>query len=209
MMTNLPAIDISERLIHGSLLKCVDGRWSTQDNPDLTGTQLLALTTAKAIQHWQSKEPIETLVDTGEGLPDIDELNATIPRSDWELGFDGQPRPPWQRQYVVYLLDASDASIFTFGNGTIGARIAWDHLVDRVSWMRALRGVNVFPLVTLDSKTMKTQFGTKLRPEFTIMDWRDLGGSGNPVLESAPQRAIGKPVRTPSTAEKLDDDIAF
>ena len=63
----LPAIDTSERLIHGSLLKCVDGRWSTQDDPDMTGTQLLALTTAKAIQRWQLKEPVETVVDTGTG----------------------------------------------------------------------------------------------------------------------------------------------
>ena len=104
-MMNLPTIDTSERLIHGSLLKCVDGRWSTQDDPDMTGTQLLALTTAKAIQRWQLKEPVDTVVDTGTGLPDIDELNATIPRTEWELGLDGQPRPPWQRQYVVYLLD--------------------------------------------------------------------------------------------------------
>ena len=86
----LPAIDTSERLIHGSLLKCVDGRWSTQDDPDMTGTQLLALTTAKAIQRWQLKEPVDTVVDTGAGLPDIDELNATIPRTEWELG----PRRP-------------------------------------------------------------------------------------------------------------------
>jgi hypothetical protein len=72
-MMNLPTIDTSERLIHGSLLKCVDGRWSTQDNPEMTGRQLLALTTAKAIQRWQLKEPVETVVDTGTGLPDIDD----------------------------------------------------------------------------------------------------------------------------------------
>jgi hypothetical protein len=212
----LPAIDTSERLIHGSLLKCVDGRWSTQDVPDMTGHQLLALSTAKAIQRWQNKEP-EIIVDSGTGLPDVDELNATIPRTQWELGLDGQPRPPWQREYAVYLLDVSDASIYTFANGTVGARIAWERLVDRVSWMRALRGAAVFPLITLDSRPMKTQFGTKLRPEFSITDWRDLGSTGNPALESTPQRAIegktaapvGKPVKAPTTAETLDDDIPF
>jgi hypothetical protein len=213
----LPAIDTSERLIHGSLLKCVDGRWSTQDDPDMTGTQLLALTTAKAIQRWQLKEPVDTVVDTGAGLPDIDELNATIPRTEWELGLDGQPRAPWQRQYVVYLLDTSDASIFTFANGTIGARIAWERLVDRVSWMRALRGAAVFPLITLDSRPMKTQFGIKQRPEFAITDWRDLGSTVNPALESTPPRAIegktaapvGTPVKTPTAAEALNDKIPF
>ena len=199
-MTNLPTIDTSERLIHGSLLKCVDGRWSTQDDPDMTFHQLLALTTVKAIQRWQLKEPIESVVDTGAGLPDIDELNAKIPRTEWELGLDREPRPPWQRQYVVYLLDASDASIFTFANGTIGARMAWERLVDRVSWMRALRGTAVFPLITLDSRPMKTQFGTKLRPEFSITDWRDLGGTGKPALESTPPRAIEARQRHPSAS---------
>jgi hypothetical protein len=212
-MMNLPTIDTNERLIHGSLLKCVDGRWSTQDDPDMTGTQLLALTTAKAIQRWQLKEPVDTVVDTGTGLPDIDELNAKIPRAEWEAGLDGQPRPPWQRQYVVYLLDTSDASLFTFANGTIGARMAWERLVDRVSWMRALRGAAVFPVVALESRPMKTQFGTKQRPEFSIIDWRDLGGTGgtgNPALESTPPRAIeGKPVKAPTTAETLDDEIPF
>lgn len=218
-MMNLPTIDTSERLIHGSLLKCVDGRWSTQDNPEMTGHQLLALTTAKAIQRWQLKEPVETVVDTGTGtgLPDIDELNGKIPRTEWEAGLDGQPRAPWQQQYVVYLLNTSDASLFTFANGTIGARIAWERLVDRVNWMRALRGTAVFPLVILDSRPMKTKIGTKLRPEFSITDWRDLSGTGRPALEGTPPRAIegkpaapaGKPVKAPTTTEALDDEIPF
>jgi hypothetical protein len=212
---NLPTIDTSERLIHGPLLKCIDGRWSTQDGPDLTGHQLLALATANAVQRWHLKEPPDTIVDSGAGLPDVDELNAKIPRAEWEPGLDGQPRPPWQRQYVVYLLDTADASLFTFANGTVGAKIAWERLRDRVSWMRALRGTAVFPLVTLDSRPMKTKIGTKLRPEFSITDWRDLGGPGNPALESAPPRVleaktaapVGKTIK--AATESLDDEIPF
>jgi hypothetical protein len=181
----------------------------------------LALTTAKAIQRWQSKEPVETIVDAGTGLPDIDALNAQIPRDEWEPGLDGQPRPPWQKQFVVYLLDASDASLFTFANGTTGARIAWERLVDRVSWMRALRGVGVLPLITLEARAMKTQFGTKMRPEFSITDWRDLGVAGPAIAQQQPPRAIeaktaavkpkpvGKPVNRPTPAELLDDEIPF
>ncbi|MCG2625605.1 hypothetical protein L6654_03130 [Bradyrhizobium sp. WYCCWR 13023] len=208
-MTNLPTIDFTERLIHGSLLKCTDGRWSTQDQEDMTGKQLVALLPIKAIQRWRSNEPVETLVDTGEGLPNVADLNAAIPRSEWQPGLDGQPRPPFQLQYVVYLLDEADASIFTFANGTAGAHIAWKRLVERLSWMRALRKSIVYPLVVLDRKTMKTDWGPKLRPEFTIKDWRYLGGSGGPPLEGRPPDLIGKPVKTPSTAEELQDDIPF
>ena len=49
----------------------------------------------------------------------------------------------------------------------------------------------------------------QLRPEFSINGWRDLGSTGNPAIESAPQRAIGNPVKTPSASEELDDDIPF
>src|SRR6187397_267449 len=90
MMMNLPTIDTSERLIHGSLLKCVDGRWSTQDGPDMTGRQLLALTTAKAIQRWLLKEPSETIVDSGAGLPDVDEAQRQDPTGRMGAG----PRRP-------------------------------------------------------------------------------------------------------------------
>jgi hypothetical protein len=211
MSTHLPVIDTSERLIHGSLLKCVDGRWSTQDDPDLSSSQLLALTTAKAIQRWQNKEPIESIVDSGQGLPDVDVLNAKIPRAEWEPGLDGQPRPPWQKQYVVYLLNLADASIYTFANSTVGARIAFERLADRVSWMRAIKGADVFPLVTLNSKPMKTKMGVKRRPEFTISDWRDLsGGPAQRAIDARPATArIGKPVKAPTSAEMLDDEIPF
>ena len=215
---NLPTIDTSERLIQGSLLKCVDGRWSTQDGPDLSGKRLLALTTAKAIQRWQLKEPVETMVDANAELPDVDELNSKIPRAEWEPGLDGQPRPPWQLQYVAYLLDTSDASLFTFANGTVGARIAWEGLFNRVAWMRALRGAPVFPVVALESRPMKTKVGIiKLRPEFSIKDWSDLGSDGNPAIESTPPRAIetkkaiptSKPVTPSAITEGLDDEIPF
>jgi hypothetical protein len=101
----------------------------------------------------------------------------------------------------VLLLDPSDASIYTFANGTTGAQIAWERLVDRVSWMRALRGATAFPLIKLDSRSMKTQFGTKLRPEFSIADWRDLGRTDKPAIEATTTAPVGKPINAPTTAE--------
>ncbi len=220
-MINLPTIDTSERLIHGSLLKCVDGRWSTQDTPDMTGRQLLALTTAKAIQRWQLKDPVETVVDAGTGLPDIEELNAKIPRAEWEPGLDGLPRPPWQLQYVVYLLDPVrriDLHLRQLDS--------WrEHRLGAFGRSRCLgcgrsRKLICFPLVLLDSKSMKTKMGVvKQRPEFTIIDWSDL--SGGPAIAQQQQRAIeakpatakpapvGKPVKAPPTTETPDDEIPF
>jgi hypothetical protein len=64
---------------------------------------------------------------------------------------------------------------------------------------------------------MKTKVGPKLRPEFSIADWRDLNSTGTPAIESTPPRAIegktaapvGSPVSTPTTAETLKDNIPF
>ena len=71
--------------------------------------------------------------------------------------------------------------------------------------MRALRGEKVVPVVTLDAKPMPTKFGQKMRPEFTIIEWRDLGGlqaTTVPAIEH-----LGRPVKPASTEEELDDEV--
>ena len=138
------------------------------------------------------------------------------PEGAWELGLNGEPKPPWQLNFVVYLLDVSDASLRTFANSTVGARIAYERLTDRVAWMRSLRGATVLPLVKLDAKPMKTKVGTKQRPEFTIIDWRDMSGAPGVVQQATPRAigprpvaSIGKPVKAPSASEMIDDEIPF
>ena len=105
---------------------------------------------------------------------------------------------------VVYLLDPETATVFTFINNTKGAEIAVERLKHRVKLMRALRGNRVVPVVKLDSKPMPTQFGVKQRPEFTILEWRELGGapSAVPVIEQ-----IGEPVKPVSLKEEMNDSV--
>jgi hypothetical protein len=210
---NLPAVvgddgfdnaDNADRLIQGSIIRCVDGVWSARDGSDLPSV-LIALATTEAVQRWENQKPAETIVrQTGQSLPDINTLNAKIPKKKWEAGLDGQPRAPWVLQYIVYLLDPRDASVFSYINSTAGARIAVRELKDKVAMMRKLRGVNVVPLIELSAKPMKTQFGMKQRPFFKIIDWRDLGGSQTavPAIEHA-----GKPVEPVSTEEFLNDEL--
>jgi hypothetical protein len=171
-----------KRLLHGTLLKCVDGRW--RDNDGLEPPEhLLAIGTVRALQRWYEQKPIDTIIETAdEPLPDHEELNAQIPQSEWETGLDGNPRPPWQLNFAVYLLDGATAEMYTFVNSTTGARIAFERLNDKLDTMRFLRGENVVPLVALDGRPMKTAFGTKMRPEFTVVDWTDLA----PQIASGP-----------------------
>jgi len=226
-MKDLPTKE-KPRVIQGVILKCVDGRWEDKDGLTPPDT-LLAMGTARCAQCWKEQQPVDTVVETAdEPLPDVDDLNAQIPVEDWEKGLDGKPRPPWQVQYIVYLLNADTGDVWTFINSTTGARIAYERLKDRFQWMRQLRGNSIAPIVKLDSRPMKTAFGTKLRPEFTVLEWRDLGGGspgtlqiehqGAPVTEdaratSAPaappeqQKKVGKPVKPITLLEELNDDL--
>lgn len=210
----------SDRIIQGSIIRCVDGHWSDRDGVSFPPeTKMLALATAMALQHWKNQQPIKTIVkQPNKPLPDLEELNAKIPKKEWELGLDDEPRPPWVRQHIVYLLDPADAGLFTFINGTMGAEIAVDRLKSKVIWMRQLRGSNVVPLVKLDSKPMKTRFGQKKRPEFTILDWRQLGGELKKDVSPAriehqqqkphPDDCAGlQPVEPVSLAEEMNDGI--
>jgi hypothetical protein len=207
------------------ILKCVDGRWMDGDGLTPAG-EVLAAATTTGLQCWGNKDLLDEIVEQpGQPLPNVDELNAQIPKKEWGLGLDGKPRPPWQFNWVAYLIDLTSATKYTFLNSTTGAKIAVTRLADRMQTMCILRGPGVRPLVKLDSRPMKTEFGQKMRPEFTILDWRDFGeasggflpGGGRPMLESPkrpearPQDAKkappGKPVKPVSVSEEIDDGL--
>jgi hypothetical protein len=181
--------DPNDRLIQGTLLKCVDGVWTA--GGAAAPKQLLALATVTALQLWKLQKPVNTIVKRpGHPWPHIDDLNAEIPEEDWEVGLDGQPRAPWQKQFVVYLLEPNTAENFTFANGTAGANQAVQNLKNAVKGMRLLRGDHVVPLVELQSRPMKTKFGTKQRPHFHVIEWRNLDGGFTLPSGGEPQLAL-------------------
>jgi hypothetical protein len=195
--TSLPAIAgngfddsaFGNRVIQGTVVKCVDGRWADRDGLKLPA-QLIVLGITSCIQRWQNKMPVETIrKEADKPLPDAKELNAAIPQDEWEAGPDGELRPPWQHQNVVYLIDPVSAAVYTFISATVGAAIATERLNSQVRMMRMLRGESVVPLVQLDSRPMKTRFANKLRPEFTVLEWRHMGGEGAAAIEHKPSQA--------------------
>jgi hypothetical protein len=193
-----PATD--DRIIQGVLIKCVDGNWRDRDKQPVP-SKMMALTTFTVVQRWQNNKPEPTIDGRVSPLPDVNKLNAAIPESEWEKGKDGKPRPPWQRQEAVYLLDEATAQKYTFASGTIGAQIAVEKLRDRVRSMRMLRGAKVLPVVELDNAPMKTRHGEKLRPEFKVASWCKIGDrKATPAIEH---------VKPPTVAEELSDDIPF
>jgi hypothetical protein len=209
MTTNLPANpqsdgwddrDESGRIVRGTLIKCTDGIWTKAGeteplSPDL---RLLAASTITILQHWFDNKPVQTIIkQAGVPLPDIDELNSRIPETEWEDGLDGNPRPPWQLQRIVYFIDPVTMAQYTFASGTFGARIAVEALKDAIYWRRAIEGPGIVPLIRLSAVPMKTRFGRKMRPDFVVDSWRNLGGKdGGPTPVEGPQ--------PPRQLEKVD-----
>jgi hypothetical protein len=212
-VANVPVIvddgfdnDQEDRLIRGSIARCVDGAWKDSDGNSIPpDSRLVAWATTECLQRWEDKRPARTIVKKpGIPLPDVDELNAEIPQREWETGIDNKPRPPWGRQVIVYLLDAATGAELTFISGTTGAAIAVERLRRQTGNMRMLRGARVVPVVTLGSKLMQTNFGSRLRPEFVIQEWREFGAQ-SPAIASE----IGKKIAPPSRREEMNDEVPF
>jgi hypothetical protein len=211
---NLPATNggSDNRFIKGERLKFVDGRWSSAHGGKFDETtRFLVFGTKKAAQMWEDGVPT-VIPETPDTPLDVDAMNEAVPREAWVQGkFDSEPKPPWTEVRAVYLTRIPDCSPFTFVSGTKGTAIAVGRLHDRIETYQALRGANAVPIVSLESKSMKTAWGEKLRPEFVVQDWRTLGGSQHAQIEHkpAPQGDVGEPVEPISTAEELNDEINF
>jgi hypothetical protein len=179
--------DASNRVVHGDMFKCVDGVWTYRNGLPVPKKRFLLTSTATIIQKWEDGSPVETIWKRpGQPFPDVDELNAAIPQSEWEEGIDGSPKPPHQLERVVYLIDEATAERFTFVSGTTGAEIAVRDLRQRVQDKRFMCGEGVLPIVEFGCKPMKTKYGQKLRPEFVIVDWRDAGGNAQQLKDVTP-----------------------
>jgi hypothetical protein len=191
------------RLIHGLLSKCNDGQWKDADGLPLP-SKMLVFGIDRVLRCWGADHALLDYVveQPGEPLPDVDELNRQIPQEEWGSDLNNQPRPPWERCWRVFLLDLETASVYTFINGTTGARIAAERLKDRIKWMREIRGAAVVPIVQLDSRPMKTKFGPKMRPEFTVIEWRERSVKHDaPLIEHQPDatEALGERLRDAKT----------
>jgi hypothetical protein len=186
----------SDRTIKGTQRVGNDAQhWRDRDGQKAPA-QLLVVGVDAILQRWLEGLP---QVIRDKPLPNPDDLNAAIPVSEWEIGIDGQKRPPWADTAVVYFIDPNTGAFYTFVSSTKGGRIAVEHLRESVEGMGMLRGGRVLPLVTLGERPMKTRFGTKSRPHFEIVDWKE---AGVPVLgEEAPKAAL-------PPASKLEADLS-
>jgi hypothetical protein len=174
----------SDRLLRGTHARWTDAKgWHDRDGLPVP-SPLLVVSTTTALQRWLNKVPE---VITAKPLPDPTELNAAIPQSEWEIGLDGKPRPPWVIVFVVYMVDPNGGQVFTAVNSTTGWRMAVEALREQVAVKRMLCGsTRMLPIVELQSRPFKTSFGDRKRPHLHVIDWK-AGDDRAMTAQPAPQ----------------------
>jgi hypothetical protein len=172
------------RLLKGQHARWTDSKeWHDRDELPIP-SPLLVIGVKTALQSWKDRVPT---VITDTPLPDPDELNAAIPQSEWELGLDNKPRPPWAAVFVVYMVNENTGQMYTAVNSTTGWRMAFDALTEAVTVKRMLHGgARMLPIVDLQSRPFKTSFGDRKRPHLQIVDWRSVGGGAPPLPTAKP-----------------------
>jgi hypothetical protein len=171
---------LRQRLLRGTLLKWneVDGYLDRDGVQPVEGPYLL-WGMEQGYQRWKDQTVVEEIID--KPLPDLEQLNGAIPKSEWEPGLDGHPRPPYSHQYCLYLLDPNDGQFFTLMNSTVGMKMLWESIAERWEVMRHLRGADGIAVVNLATRPFRTaKWGVKYRPDLKIIEWRrPVSGGGD------------------------------
>jgi len=216
------------RVIQGTLIKFTnEAKWVTRDGDEIDpNLELVAAKVARIVQKWIDGQSVEThFLAPGEPFPDIKAMNAAAPKEEWGEDPGGNPRGPYQKSHVVYLLN-DDATMdrYTYPTSTDGGHIAVTELRDKVKWMRRRRETIVYPVVTLSDTFFPTRYGGRQRPHFIIKRWVGFGGDGNaqalpmptsttlPPADVKEQPAKKNPaglrtIEPPNLKEDLQDEI--
>jgi hypothetical protein len=184
------------RLLRGTLLKWDEkAGYHDRDGVKPALGPYYVVDLARGYQHWKNQTLIDEIVEQPDNpLPDLNELNAAIPRSEWELGLNGQPREPWQLAYAIVLFSPDRGEFFTLLNSTVGMKILWENFQERWEVMKALRGIDVLALVELSTRPFKTsQWGFKPRPNLNVLGWHRAEGKANEILFKPSQPQLSLP----------------
>ncbi len=160
----------ADSLIRGKLIKFnSEGRFVCGD-ADVSNDQLVVTGVVTCWVRWGDEgKPAETRrTHPGEAHPTRAEL-PNQDQSEWPLGPDGRPCDPWVDCRYLYLLDRETAAEFTFTTHTWGGRKATSDLSRQIQILRR-NHPKATPIVRLDAEKMKTRFGPKPKPVFTVTD---------------------------------------
>jgi hypothetical protein len=207
-------------LVRGSLLRFKDPDFLVNGSDHLPEdvTQFTVVSMTTCWTRWWNEQPTHVVTQPGQQHPRRDEL-GDLDEKLWQKGKDGTKTDPWADTRHLVLVHDGSAATFTFVTSTTGGRIAISELKDAIKLRRRARPRS-YPIVALETMTMKTRFGDRLRPHFRIVDWHEgeepAPAAAPPTRPKPPQamripasEIIGAVRGELTTAEVLDDDIPF
>jgi hypothetical protein len=204
-------VEDGDRVIQGKLLRFTnEATWECAGEEVPPDFELVAISVRRVIQRWHDGTPIQTIfLAPKEPWPNIKAMNDAVPREDWEDGPDGNPRGPFQGQYVVYLWDPDTGEKYTYPTGTTGGGICVRELISATQLTREYRGKRVYPVVTLSDIFMSTRFGGRQRPHLPIKRWIKFGGGDALPAPDKPKLQGPQAVTPPTAKEVTEDEIPF
>jgi hypothetical protein len=175
---DLAASDASASPIQGVGVRFKDGGYYAHgDEMDVDGQTFAVIDRRNGWQKLERDCPPEYAMHLP-GTPRP--LQPSVPTNEWPLDLNGKPQHPWRWTAYVYLLNTSTGEASTFWTNTIGGDVAVRALTDQIALMRRMKP-GAIPIVALESRDMPTQYGgSKPRPHFKIMGWRERGRDGSP-----------------------------
>src|SRR5215469_5080024 len=119
------------RIIQGKLVKFTnEATWESGEEELPSDLELIVIDVSRVVQKWHDGNPVETIIlAPKEPWPNIKAMNDAVPREDWEDGPDGNPRGPFQGQYIVYMWDPKTGERYTYPTGTTGGGMCVRELV--------------------------------------------------------------------------------
>jgi hypothetical protein len=167
------------------------------DNVNCNGRELICYDKTYSVIRWKDDNsgPEEVIpVARDAPPPNLKEMNAKIPQSEWRIGLNSLPEPPYQLQRVLEFLDPTSMERLSWPHNVtvIGSSRAADELEGRIKITRRLRGEDVYPLARLESRHMPTRYNPRgrQRPHLAIIKWVRLGEHGIEYIDvNAPAQA--------------------
>ena len=152
-------VDRPVRSMQGEIkLKFVSPNWSA-DGVECNGRELICYDKTYAVIRWNDDNMPEEVIPLarGEPCPNLTEMNAAIPQSQWRTGLNGNPEPPYQLQRVLEFLDPKNMERLSWPHNVtvIGSSRAAEELEGRIKITRRLRGEDVYPVVSSNPSTCR------------------------------------------------------
>ena len=189
-MAGSPSSLPGDRLVRGTFARWTETTgWVDRDGLPLP-EMVFVIGYTTVLQRWKDQK---AEVITAHPLPDPKQLNATIPDRGMGVGPGRPAAPAMELTFVIYMIDLKTGAIFTYANSTAAQSSPTTQLEEQIGVMRLLRGEHVLPIVRLEKRPMKTQFGMKSRPHLQIIEWRTPGGGGPKLAPQPPSPQLSGP----------------